>query len=395
MPVTDVIIDKGATATAKGGMVFNVKAYGALGTALTSSAQDDTAAFQAAITAASQAMGTLGESSSSARGSVVFVPHGIYRIKGTLTFPNGVALQGAGMHTTQLRFALAPTADGLVWANATELTFGFGGFMEDIDVIAEGAHDSQAQTAANLVVLSWWSNFAFNRVRLQGARDANLRIDNCLHITATHLLARGARTSNLWIGAASNWVTTTCRFVGCYFQASTHGPGADVAGLGLHFDNCVFEDSGNVVPTSGYGIRIRRGTVTLTAPYFEANRSWDLIAGTDVIAPNNANGASVTVINAVVMPYHDEQGVLQKQANTGALRFERGSAFVLGGNYAQSPRPLVVTTSMDMVQAAANFYPHAPEVEGGTFANLPGTVLYKKGSGQVVQAGNVVYGINP
>jgi hypothetical protein len=51
---------------------------------------------------------------------------------------------------------------------------------------------------------------------------------------------------------------------------------------------------------------------------------------------------------------------------------------------------------MDMVQAAGNFYPNVPEVEGGTFAQLPGTVLYKKpASGQVVQAGNVIYGINP
>ncbi|HEX6042460.1 glycosyl hydrolase family 28-related protein, partial [Longimicrobium sp.] len=119
MAVTDVIIDKGATATDKGGMVFNVKAYGALGTALSSSTQDDTAAFQAAITAASLSMGTLSQTASSGLGSVVFVPHGIYRIKGTLSLPNGVSIRGAGMHTTQLLFSMATTQDGLVWQRPT------------------------------------------------------------------------------------------------------------------------------------------------------------------------------------------------------------------------------------------------------------------------------------
>lgn len=394
MPVTDVILDQGATATAKGGMVFNVKAYGALGTALTSATQDDTAAFQAAITAASQAMGTLAQSSSSARGGVVFVPHGIYRIKGTLTLPMGVSIQGSGMHTTQLRFSLTTTQDGLVWANPVGGPFGLGGFLEDIDIITEGGYETQ--TARNLVVLSQWANFAINRVRLQGGRDANLRIHNCVNITATHLQARSALTSNLWVGADANTVTTTCRFIGCYFQATVQGPGADVAGLALLFDNCVFEDCGNTVGTSGYGIRIRRGTVTLTGPYFEANRSWDVIAGTDSIPANSVTGASVTVINPVVMPLHNAQGELVKEPNTGALRFERGTAIVQGGNLGQIPRPLVFTTQMDLVQAAVTLYPHEAEVEGGTFAQLPGWVLFKKpASGQVVQGGNVVYTLTP
>lgn len=398
MPVTDVIIDKGATATAKGGMVFNVRAYGALGDATPANiaTRDDTAAFKAAIAAAAAQVTTspASETAGSGNGGVVFVPQGIYRIKETLNVPEGVSIRGAGMHTSQILFSMSVWQDGLVWSTPTPGPFGQGGFLEDIDIKAEKPEDGKG--AQSLVVLLHWHNFAFNRVRIIGATAYNLGIRDCVGISGFHLQARSAGTSNLWIGASSGTVTTTCRFVSCYFQSTLRGPNADVAGLAITFDGCVFEDSGNLVRTTGYGIRIRGGTATLTAPYFEANRSWDLIAGTDVVPPNSANGASVTVINPVIMPLHTSTGALDKEPNTGALRFERGSAFVLGGNYTQTPRPLVFAVGMDMVQAAGNFYPNVPEVEGGTFAQLPGTVLYKKpASGQVVQAGNVIYGINP
>ncbi|HYW14233.1 MAG TPA: glycosyl hydrolase family 28-related protein [Longimicrobium sp.] len=396
MAITDVIIDKGATAADKGGMVFNVRAYGALGGATDTNTTDDTAAFKAAIAAAAAQVTTspVSETAGSGNGGVVFVPQGIYRITDTLNVPEGVSILGAGMHTSQILFSMSASKDGLVWSTPIPGPFGQGGFLEDIDIKAEKYDEGKA--AQSLVVLSHWANFGFNRVRVLGATAYNVGILNCLNISAFHLLARAARTSNLWIGASSETVTTTCRFVSCYFQASLQGPCADVAGLALSFDGCVFEDAGNTVPAAGYGIRIRRGTATLTGPYFEANRSWDLIAGTDVVEANSTESASVAVLNPVVLPLHDAQGVLVKEPNTGALRFERGSAFVQGGNYAQSPRPLVFTTGMDMVQAAGAFYPGVPQVEGGTFANLPGTVLYKKpATGQVVQAGNVVYGINP
>ncbi|HST59107.1 MAG TPA: glycosyl hydrolase family 28-related protein [Longimicrobium sp.] len=396
MAVTDVIVDKGATPTDKGGMVFNVRAYGALGGATPTNiaTNDDTAAFKAAIAAAAAQVTTspVSETAGSGNGGVVFVPQGIYRIKDTLNVPEGVSIRGAGMHTSQILFSMSASKDGLVWSTPTPGPFGQGGFLEDIDIKAEKYEEGK--TAQSLVVLSHWANFAFNRVRVLGATAYNVGILNCLNISAFHLLARAARTSNLWIGATSETVTTTCRFVSCYFQASLQGPCADVAGLALYFDGCVFEDAGNTVAAAGYGIRIRGGTATLTAPYFEANRSWDLIAGTDVVEQNSAYSPSVTVINPVVMPLHDVGGNLVKVSNTGAFKFERGIAIIQGGNLAQSPRPLVFSTQMDYVSAATSAYGNPPQVEGGTFANLPGTVLYRK-AGQMVQAGNVIYGINP
>jgi len=389
MPITDVIRDKGSDTSGDGGAVFNVKAYGALGTALGSPLQDDTAAFQAAITAAAQVMGTDNETATSTRGSVVFVPYGAYRITSTLNLPSGVSLRGAGMRTTQIRFAMTPDDDGLVWDAGTDTTFHVGGFLEDIDVIAEGASDTT--TAKRLVVLDNWTDFAFNRVRVLGARTHNVCINNCVAISAFHLYSRSGGQSNLYIGADSGTVTTTCRFVACYFQASRNAPAVDVAGLGITFDGCVFENSGTVTAAQGMGARVRGGTVTFVAPYFEANRSWDLISGTDTVSTNNPAGPSVAVINPVFTLGPDG-----KVTGTGGVRVERGSATLLGGKYGHVPNPLVMTKVLDMVHVAADFYPGVPAVEAGTFADIPGTVLYKDPpTGQAKQAGDVVYGVNP
>lgn len=67
--------------TDKGGQVYNVKAYGAAGNGST----DDTAAIQAAISAAQ-----------TAGGGVVYLPGGTYNISAALVLYSGVSLIGAG-----------------------------------------------------------------------------------------------------------------------------------------------------------------------------------------------------------------------------------------------------------------------------------------------------------
>lgn len=374
------------------GMVFNVRAFGARGDALRDRRQHDTDAFQAAIDAAAAQSSPAELTASSGRGGVVFVPQGVYRITRTLRLPPGVSIRGAGMHTSQIVASPSPGEDGLVWSQPEGSAFGTGGFLEDVDIRAEA--QAGARACRHLVVLSQWSNFALNRVRIHGAREYNLRIHNCVNISAFHVLSQSAGRSNLWIGASQNTVSTTCRFVSCYLQASERGPSADVAGLGLFFDGCVFENAGTELSTreagEAYGIRVRGGTATLIAPYFEANRSWELIAGTDEVPPNSPFGASVTVINPVIMPHHDRQGALVKAPGAGGFRFERGSAFIQGGNFSQMQRALVFSTRMDMVSAVATVS-NLPEVEGGTLAQLPGTIQYRDpATGQVVQAGSAI-----
>lgn len=376
MAVTDVIIDKGATAADKGGMVFNVKAYGALGTALANPTQDDTAAFQATITAALLSMGTDSQTAQSARGSVVFVPHGVYRITNTLHLPSGVSLKGAGIRTTQLLFAIDQTGgakDGLVWDLGSESPFRVGGFLEDIDLKCH-TRDTLSTSVNDLVVVKQWTAFNLNRVRLIGARRYNLHLFNVVDITATHLTSYSAGTSNLYIGATEQGGSTTCRFVSSYFQDSQDGPGADVTGLGHTFEGCVFESAGARTASGGYGARVRWGTAAFLGPYFENNTNFDLIAGTEA-STNTAVAAqhtAVTVVNPII-----SYNSVTKLSGAGGLRFERGAATVIGGNLGPTPHPLVFSQSMDHVTVLAKTFPGQPEVDGGgSVDQLPGLVVY-------------------
>lgn len=377
MAVTDVIYDKG-------GMVFNVKAYGALGTALANPAQDDTAAFQAAITAASLVMGTASQTATSARGSVVYVPHGVYRIKSTLHLPNGVAIKGAGIRTTQLIFQVAAGQNGLMWDTGTESPFRVGGFLEDIDL----KNDSGVQ---DLVVLDTWAAFAINRARLYGAGRYNLRMNDGIDFTAVHMESMASTTSALYIDATRD-VTTTCRFVSCYFQGTLAGPCVDVEGLGLVFDGCVFESSGESNQELGIGARVRWGTVTFIAPYFENNSKWEIISGTED-RPIGANrDTSVTVINPLMRFGQNADKSFRKLATGGGFRFERGSAFVIGGDFAGMQRPIVITPATGNVFITANTYPYTPVMEGGSgsLKSAAGTIIYTDpATGQIIQTGAV------
>lgn len=83
----------------KGGAVFNVKAYGALGDGVT----DDTAAVTAAVVAAA------------VNGGTVYFPQGIYIVNGVAINASNVTLMGAGPYATELRAKSA---------NITVLNFG-------------------------------------------------------------------------------------------------------------------------------------------------------------------------------------------------------------------------------------------------------------------------------
>jgi Pectate lyase superfamily protein len=392
--ITDVIRDKGRDSTGNGGQVFNVKAYGALGTGLANPTQDDTAAFQAAITAASQSMGTVDQTATSTRGSVVFVPYGFYRITSTLHLPSGVSIRGAGQRTTQLRLDIGSTSDGLVWDLGTEDPYHVGAFLEDIDIMAGGAG------VRDMVVLDKWQGFAFNRVRLYAATRYNLRVQDCIDVSAFHLQSFEAGVSGLYMDAL-RWVCTTCRFVSCYFQGTLAGPCVDVAGLGLTFDGCVFESSGTVNEELGIGAQVRFGTATFLAPYFENNSKYELLAGTVHNPVTNNTDTSVTVINPVIrlgMIKRAGQPAesIRKVAVSGGLRFERGSVYVLGGDYTGIPRPIILTPTTGAVFINANTYPQTPVMDGGSnsLKSALGTVLYGDPvTGNVIQTGTAGYEI--
>lgn len=384
MAVTDIILDQG-------GELFNVRAFGAVG----DGGADDTAAFQAAITAASRKTGPAGETATGARGGAVYVPQGIYRITSTLTLPGGVGIRGEGMRTAQLRFELGATQDGLVW-NGLIGNYGDGGpysvgaYLEDVDVVTKN-RDAVGQSARDLVVLDQWQSFAINRVRIRAASRYNLRLHNCMDVSAFHLSSHAAGTSCLFIDADSQGGATTTRWVSCYFQDTQDGPAVDVDGIGHTFDGCVFESAGRQTAAAGYGARVRWGTAVFVGAYFEANRQFDLIVGTEA-TQNPATAAqrtAVTVINPTLV-YHSDKKVM----GAGGVRFESGTATIVGGNYGTTPHPLVLSRAMDHVFVAAKMYGNVPEVEGGSIDDVPGTVLYEEpATRQWVQTGAAGYRI--
>lgn len=388
--ISDVIHDMGVDGTTTGGAVLNVRAYGAVGDGIA----DDTAAVTLAVnTANALHMGSDSDTASNGRGSVVFFPQGLYKLTQTIHLASGVSVRGAGMHTTQLQFAMAATADGLVWDTNPSAAADFlvGGCLEDISVKAVSR--TNGTTAQDLVVVQHATAFAMNRVRIYAATRYNLHLVDCIDVSAFHLHCIGAGTSNLYLTSAAQGTVTTHRFVASYFQGSDKGPCVDVLGMGLTFDGCVFESAlrpaANPLPDQGTGIRIRWGTAVLVNPYFENNSGFDLLSGTDATTnpAERAQQTAVTVINPTVVMTEPKYG--------GGFRFVRGSATVLGGDLRTVNRPLVFSSQVTYVHVAVNTSMVAPpELEGGNVADLPGLVVYRSpATNLLVTTGRAAYQI--
>ncbi|HET7233734.1 MAG TPA: glycosyl hydrolase family 28-related protein [Longimicrobium sp.] len=364
------------------GDVFNVKAYGAVGDGAT----DDTTAVQTAVHAANAIRSAFTESLAvdSGKGAVVYFPPGIYLIRAEIHLSSAVTIRGAGMYTTQLRMSTSEPGragssglrDGLVWDIGPETpdAHHVGSGIEDIDVITqtEAAHTPQ-RAARHLVVLRRQHNFHITNVRVHGALQHGVRMEDCVHVTALNLFTHSCGTAGVKLASArvGNGLSynTTINFQSCYFQNTSNGPGADVSGYGITFDGCVFE-SGDAGPTprspeTGAGVLGRWGTFTLTNPYFEHNAGWDMWFGTET--PPGAQTTTVTVINPVLSH-------IEKLNDTGAFRAEHGIVTVLGGDYGHTPHPVSLGAGVRQVYLLANVPNVETEHEGG-LAAVPGLIM--------------------
>lgn len=108
------------------GAQFNVLDYGADNTGVADSA----AAIQAAITAASQAVG-------GSTGAVVYFPTGTYLISETITLPNRVGLQGANGRGTTIK-PHSTFADAYMFHAVNGTSSMFGSWMRDFQIDARG-----------------------------------------------------------------------------------------------------------------------------------------------------------------------------------------------------------------------------------------------------------------
>lgn len=121
------------------GAPFNVLDYGAVGDGVA----NDSAAIQAAITAASAAV-------SGSTGAVVYFPTGTYIIDTTINMPNRVGLQGANGRGTTIK-ADAPFTGAAMFYAANGTSSMFGSWINDVYLDARGVN-----LASAVVVTDAW-----------------------------------------------------------------------------------------------------------------------------------------------------------------------------------------------------------------------------------------------
>jgi hypothetical protein len=340
---------------------LNVKWFGAVGG---DGLVDDTAAIQAALLAASHIPfdapgGQYGY------GGVVMFPHGRYLVTSKLVVNKGVSIIGEGRQTTEIKFTVGASIDGIGWESVTPT---YGGCLRDIALVATAQNQCR-----NLVSLSQCYHFDIANCDIQGAGNNGIKISDCTSVTCQDSIITGNYNANVWVGTAGGGSSTTIRFRGCYFSLSTIGPGADVAGLGINFESCIFESNGISATggdklVKGYGIRVRGGNASLISSYFEDNCGWAMHLGTtdntwmSVIDPLFQNGPNTT-------------------AGVGCILANKvlGGCF-LGGDYSSVDKSIEFTALSVGVSVLGSYVgPHIPlyNVAGGkTISDYPGYISY-------------------
>jgi hypothetical protein len=340
---------------------FNVKHFGAKGDYNGTTGTDDTAAFQAAISAATaQAMTCV---ATSGGGAVVYVPRGCYLIDtGALTMGQGVTLVGEGVRTSQLVFKLDSVTDAITWSNPTQ--YGRGGGMWDIDFRAAPGF------ARDLIKLNnWGSEFSMYNVRAEGGDRYTLHTYNGIHQGFHDCRFAQGGTACVMVDYASETVATTIRFYNCYIAGSPKS-GAIVRGLGIDFFGCIFESNGaGTDAVDGVGIRVRSGWVGLYSPYFE-NQTWhDMDLGSE--AP-----AYVTVLNPPMMA-----GVYSRAGSAHLKGTYLQGGLIAGGNWDRKPKAVILTCNSHsaMFSIAGATGPNTDirlEYNGGNIRGYPGIFNY-------------------
>lgn len=305
------------------------------------------------------------------RGATVRFPAGVFRVAlpEPVAVPAGVSIAGAGNYSTQLQFVGDGAGDALVWAPST-----YGGSLRDIFLADVGRANVR-----DLLVLRQVVGFDVRNVVASYATRYCIRMEDVVGISCQGLIATQAGESNLWIGTAGESVATTCRFFQSWFQFSQHGPGVDVAGLGIGFHGCTFESAGDGSIARGYGAQVRGGAVSFYEPYLENNAQYD------IYAPGGAGDPAVLHVTSPTLV-----GGGRKQAGRGGIFADHCRELtVVGGDYAQVPGSVTFTRNTQRVNLQVPAcYPNDPRMLGGSLREAPGMVLYTEAStGNVVLAG--------
>ncbi len=183
--------------------------------------------------------------------------------------------------------------------------------------------------------------------------------------------------------------TTTLRCRDCSFRTTEVGPGAEVEGLAIHFEDCIFESNGTGKAERGRGLVVRRGATNVLGGHFENNGDDDLLAGTYEVEtkpgepPKNVGGAYAaypTVVNAVFRG-GTRHGVPPRLATAAGVRCRSVFAgTILGCDFTQVAPPVVLETRGGALARGVSIsgcaFASDPEVwEHGATSSAPPTVL--------------------
>jgi len=279
---------------------FNVKDYGAVGDDST----NDSAAIQAAVTAACNAEG------------ILYFPPGGYRLQTTITFPNkSFSIFGAGPTATFI--AADPTTPNIT-------LFNFSGCTGPAKVIRDISFNGPAPSVyGGTAVKAYGNGFLFDNVWFRGilvgldAQGSFINTDNCV----AEFCYEAAKSSNtldqtMWRG----WTM--------YKNETDYVLGGNNKTFIIRDTNCiatktlVFDVSCNGVLIDG--VTVQNDGTAYTPDIFEINGSQNIINNVNIDSFGNRGfffQGATTIRNRIsnVMIYNIANGILFSQASRNTV----------------------------------------------------------------------------
>jgi hypothetical protein len=275
----------GAVATnveAKLAQTVSVKDFGAVGDGVT----DDTAAIQAAVTAAG--------------GKTLFIPEGVYLCTSSITSTVGITIIGDDTPTTVLLFDIDSSTDGLV-LNKTGVAV-YPTLNSNATGFKLENFSCQGVTTASVKNLVYCDNIwkvSINDVWAYNCTGNGFNFNQCLHVTTSGIRSDQSISHAVDCTAGTN---TTITMISPYLRATHSGAGIKSNCLGLTLISPIIEGIGGGSGSDVYvpGIWISGGNATIVEPYFEDVRGHNIFiaGGTVVDITGGQNTAGAGTLNA-------------------------------------------------------------------------------------------------
>ncbi len=363
------------------GSWINVLEYGAVGDGVT----DDTAAIQAAITAAKITADMTGGTFTTPNwrsGCVVYFPPGIYRTTGNITVDfGGITLRGAGPKSSIIYADYnAPGTDALTFSAGA--VGRYGGGIQGLAINAKVAGNIR-----DALHIDNWSQIDLKDVWTYGGSRYGIFLGAVVLGTLHNVQVQGSALAGLWVGLGSVYVDvcTALSATNLHVLGVTNGPGVRCSAVyGFTFNGLTVEGIAAAADDDAAGIIIETGsTVTLNGPYFEHNQGWDIWVGKGV-----AGVASATITNP---RFVSDVG---KAVGYGCLKVDR----VLSGMATGGFMLIASAVSVAITANAQNFsilglqIPAGapPTFNGGDINGYPGLVTYVDSDGRTNLGGSFI-----